>query len=136
MKRAVFLVWLLMAGVALAQDGGQSSLFTSDLVAWSSMSEPQPMPPSAAHEFLVGVPGDSADPSASSFLGTIVRQGENYVLFGSSTSFYQLDHPEVARVYEGMRVVVLGALDGGGRQISMRKIAPVFPTNVVPPQAH
>ena len=126
MKTLGILGWLLMVGIAVAQDGGRSSLFTSDLVAWSSMSAPQPLPQTTA-----GAPGSevadtSIDPSTDTFSGTILRQGEDYFLHVSSSTSYQLDHPELARLYEGTQVLVLGALGPGGKQLRMRKIATIF----------
>jgi hypothetical protein len=122
MKTLGILGWLLMAGIAVAQDDGPSPLFTSDLVAWSSMSAPQPLPQTD------GAQGSdtSTGPSTNRFSGTILRQGQDYFLHVSSSTSYQLDHPEVARLYEGTQVVVLGALDPEGKQIRIRKIAPVF----------
>jgi hypothetical protein len=122
MKTLGILGWLLMAGVAVAQDGGQSPLFTSDLVAWSSMSDPQPLPPTAS----VQGSDTSTGPSTNSFSGTIWRQGQDYFLHVSSSTTYRLDHPEIARLYEGRQVLVLGALGLGGKQLCIRKIAQVF----------
>ncbi len=122
MKTLGILGWLLMAGVAVAQDGGRSPLFTSDLIAWSSMFDPQPLPQTA------GAQGSdtSTNPPTKSFSGTILKHGQDYFLHISSSTSYQLDHPEVARLYEGRQVLVLGALDAVGRQIRIRKIVPVF----------
>jgi hypothetical protein len=122
MKTLGILGWLLMAGVAVAQNGGPSPLFSSDLVAWSNMSDLQPLPETK------GVQGSdsSTELFTRSFSGTILKQGQDFFLHVFSSTSYQLDHPEVARLYEGTQVRVLGALDPNGKQLRIREIAPAF----------
>jgi hypothetical protein len=54
----------------------------------------------------------AAQPEAETFFGTILKNGENFVLSDSATkSRYTLDNPNKARPYEGMTVKVTGAID-------------------------
>ena len=53
-----------------------------------------------------------AQPEAKTFTGTILKNGQNFVLSDSATkSSYTLDNPEKASPYEGKRVKVTGTLD-------------------------
>ena len=53
-----------------------------------------------------------AQREAETFMGTILKDGENYVLSDSATkSKYVLDSPQKVSRYEGMTVKVTGTLD-------------------------
>jgi hypothetical protein len=57
-------------------------------------------------------PLTQAKPDATTFIGTILKNGDNFVLNDSAAkSRYTLDDPEKARAYEGMTVKVIGTID-------------------------
>jgi hypothetical protein len=63
-----------------------------------------------------------ASPSANSdnsqiFLGTVVKQGDKYVLKGDSGRIYDIDHQTDVAEFAGKRVRVRGRLDPSGKKI-------------------
>jgi Protein of unknown function (DUF5818) len=53
-----------------------------------------------------------AQPEAKTFTGTILKNGQNFVLSDSATkSSYTLDNPEKVSPYEGKTVKVTGTID-------------------------
>jgi hypothetical protein len=64
-----------------------------------------------------------AQPQAETFMGTILKDGENYVLSDSATkSRYRLDDAKKARPYEGKTVKVIGTLDKASNMIHVETI--------------
>ena len=64
-----------------------------------------------------------AQPEAETFYGTILRNGQNFVLSDSATkSKYALDDPKKASRYEGMTVKVTGTLDMARSSIHVETI--------------
>jgi hypothetical protein len=64
-----------------------------------------------------------AQPEAETFMGTILKDGENYVLSDSATkSRYRLDDAKKARPYEGKSVKVTGTLDKASNVIHVETI--------------
>ena len=64
-----------------------------------------------------------AQPEAETFMGTILKDGENYVLSDSATkSRYRLDDAKKARPYEGKSVKVTGTLDKASNVIHVKTI--------------
>jgi hypothetical protein len=64
-----------------------------------------------------------AQPEAETFMGTILKDGENYVLSDSATkSRFKLDDAKKARPYEGKTVKVLGTLDKATNVIHVETI--------------
>jgi hypothetical protein len=60
------------------------------------------------------------------FFGTILRNGDNFVLSDSATKTkYTLDHPQMARRYEGITVKVTGCLDTARNLIQVETIKPI-----------
>jgi hypothetical protein len=122
MIKLAILGLLLTTAIVSAQNVDPAPLFTSDLVAWSSMSAPAPMPQ------ITGPTQKTLDPATNlsmvSFSGKIAKRGGEYFLQSSDSTSYRLDHPEVASLYEGMQVLVLGALDPSG-SLHIRKVAQV-----------
>ena len=114
-----------------------------DLVAWSQMQTPHPVPqtsprpepvpdpspetpapqPSASPQSPAAQP--QAEPAAQTFSGTIIRDGGRYVLKVAGTTSYQLDDQEKAKSYAGQKVRVIGSLDTDGSLIHVTKIEPV-----------
>lgn len=72
-------------------------------------------------------PPDQAMPNQDSskittFTGTIVKDGEQYVLRDSSGSVYKLDDSSRAQAFEGKTVKVTGKLDPNSKMIHVDSI--------------
>jgi hypothetical protein len=64
-----------------------------------------------------------AQREAETFMGTILKDGENYVLSDPATkSRYRLDDAKKARPYEGKTVKVTGTLDKASNVIHVETI--------------
>jgi hypothetical protein len=62
-------------------------------------------------------------PKAETFMGTILKNGENFVLSDSATKTrYMLDDPRKARPFEGKTVKVTGTLDVASNSIHVETI--------------
>ncbi|MBV8050308.1 MAG: hypothetical protein JOZ80_03920, partial [Acidobacteriaceae bacterium] len=69
----------------------------------------------------------SADPAASpdasggqTFTGTVVQQGDKYVLQSENGTVYDIDHQDQVKKFEGKRVRVHGTLDASGKVIHIQ----------------
>jgi hypothetical protein len=131
---------LLMAAVSFAQlqspakpaPGENEHILGPQLIAWSEMQKPQPVPqqpqPVPAPDAKTGqsspAPDSKPEPkaqqqpepeaqqsTAQSVNGTIVKVGGKYVLETPDNLAYQLDDQEKASQYEGKHVKVTGSLD-------------------------
>lgn len=58
----------------------------------------------------------------TTFTGTIVKDGENYVLRDSSGGIYKLDDSSHAQTFEGKTVKVTGKLDANSKMIHVDSI--------------
>ena len=72
-------------------------------------------------------PPDQAMPNQDSsktatFTGTVVKDGEQYVLRDSSGSVYKLDDASRAQAFEGKTVKVTGRLDADSKMIHVDSI--------------
>ena len=87
------------------------------LVAWSRLQDPVPLPEPETKPAPDQQPGQSPDAptqaqaSRQRVMGIIVRQGEKYVLKAGDNTTYQLDDQERARRYQDKQVMVVGRLD-------------------------
>jgi|SRR5579862_1115181 len=64
-----------------------------------------------------------AQPETETFMGTILKDGENYVLSDAATkSRYILDDAKKATPYEGKSVKVTGTLDKASKVIHVQTI--------------
>jgi len=67
-----------------------------------------------------------AQRKTETFFGTILKNGENFVLSDSATkSKYILDSPQKLSRYEGMTVKVTGTLDVAKSLIHVETIQPI-----------
>jgi uncharacterized protein YdeI (BOF family) len=73
------------------------------------VQEPQQAPPPQ--------PPPQAQSSKSTFTGTIVREGEQFMLRDSSGQVYKLDNSEQAKSYEGKAVKVTGEIDSSDAKL-------------------
>src|SRR5580704_16587549 len=64
-----------------------------------------------------------AQPEAETFFGTILKNGENFVLSDSATkSRYTLDNAQKASPFEGMTVKVTGTIEAARKLIHAESI--------------
>ena len=112
--------------------GQNEHVLGPQLIAWSEMQKPQPVPqqpqpisaPDAKTDQSSPSPDSKAEPkgqqqpepeaqqsTAQSVNGTIIKVGGKYVLQTPDNLAYQLDDQEKARQYEGKHVKVTGSLD-------------------------
>ena len=66
-----------------------------------------------------------ADPTAAAtdsqtFAGTVVKQGDKYVLKDEAGHTYDIDHQDEVKKFEGKRVKVQGTLDATGKKIMVK----------------
>jgi hypothetical protein len=147
MTRSITLTLVIFSGtLAIAQQApdDKGKLFSSDLIAWSFMQEPQqpdqrpahqqPMPdqnpdtqpaqnPSSQTGSQNSTPSQA--PTAESFTGTISKDTNNFVLKVSETTSYKLDNQQQVQTYEGHRVRVTGTLDQSINLIHVDRIEPL-----------
>jgi hypothetical protein len=83
-------------------------------------------PPVQSGELATPALTTQASLEAETFFGTILKNGDNFVLSDSATkSRYTLDDPKKARRYEGMTVKVTGTLDETSNLIHVESIQQV-----------
>lgn len=124
----------------------------SDLIAWSAMQNPEPVPQTTPQSTPTPEPqpetpapqvqpstparpgqtpntdaaqGQAPEPAAQTFTGTVTKEGDNYVLKVSDTTSYKLDDQDKAKQFEGQKVRVIGALDASSNLIHVQKIEPL-----------
>jgi uncharacterized protein YdeI (BOF family) len=59
---------------------------------------------------------------SATFTGTVVKDGDQYVLRDASGEMYKLDNPDRAKPFEGKAVKVTGQLDTEAKLIHVEKI--------------
>lgn len=84
------------------------------------LQEPQAPPAQTAPDQTMQPNQDQS--KAATFTGTIVKDGENYVLRDSSGGIYKLDDASRAQAFEGKTVKVTGKLDADSKMIHVDSI--------------
>ncbi len=124
-----------------------NKLFSSDLVLWSYMQEPQPPEQGQTRKIPTPDPGPETpqqqNPSApqpqqnspasaasetaraQTFTGIISKEADNFILQVSKTVSYKLDNQAQIQQYEGQRVRVTGTLDSAINLIHVEKVEPM-----------
>lgn len=147
MKRWSPIVFLLLATFAVAQENPTKSPFSSDLVLWSHMQQPQQPEQDRPHQAPTPEPSPDTQPAqnptpsqpsqpnssenskqtsaAQAFVGTINKQGDNFLLKVSETISYKLDNQEEVQQYDGKRVRVTGTLDTSANLVHVDKVEPL-----------
>jgi hypothetical protein len=116
----------------LAPRSAEDLLRSQQLVAWSWLQSPRPVPqplpppdkstPQPDPQTQQPARPQTQQPMPSqNFTGKIVKTGEKFILKAGSTS-YQLDDQNSAKRYEGKDVRIVGTLDAGGDTIHIAKI--------------
>ncbi len=132
-------LFLATASLALAQDTAQPCPDVSpnalgcELVAWSHLQEPVPLPesqsqPAPDQQDDGQAPDSQAQPEASRqrITGIIVRQGEKNALKAGDTATYQLDDQDRAKQYQDKRVIVVGRLEADNNTFHIESIELIF----------
>ena len=140
------IVFCFSSSLAKAQQppDDKDKLFSSDLIAWSFMQQPQPPEQRPAHHEPTPDPNPetqpaqnppsppgtqnsipSQAPTAQSFTGTVSKDANSFVLKVSETASYKLDNQQQVQEYEGQRVRVTGTLDTSINLIHVDRIEPL-----------
>ncbi len=148
--------FILLAPLAFGQQRPEgSSLFSSDLVMWSYMQEPQQPEPGQTRQAPTPDPSPETQPPASppasqphqtspasrsqgssaargtetaaaqSFTGTVSKEADSFILQVSQSVSYKLDNQQQIQQYEGQRVRVTGTLDSSINLIHVEKVEPL-----------
>jgi Protein of unknown function (DUF5818) len=130
-------LFLTLAPLAFTQDGAAQpcpdvtpGTLACELVAWSHLQEPVPLPepeskPAPPPDQQPGQsPNSQTQPQASrqSITGIIVREGEKYVLKAGDNTTYQLDDQDRARRYQDKQVLLVGRLDADSNTFHIETI--------------
>jgi Protein of unknown function (DUF5818) len=149
MRWSIVIVGFSLCGALAFTQAPPAQVFSSDLVSWTYMQEPQP--PEANHQRQQPTPepspetqpapnpsqpgahpnspsgpqSESQAPVAQTFTGTINKEDGGYVLKVSETASYKLDNEQEVQPYEGRRVKVTGRLDSAINLIHVDKVEPL-----------
>lgn len=140
------------SAISFAQEPAHpGQVFSSDLVLWSSMQEPQqpeqdharqqptpdpnpetqpapnptPSQPGTQHASPSSPQSQENSSTAQTFTGTISKESDNYVLKVSDSTSYKLDAQDQVQQFEGKRVQVTGTLDSSINLIHVDKVEPI-----------
>jgi hypothetical protein len=149
---AIIAGFVLCSAIAFAQEPARpGQVFSSDLVLWSSMQEPQQPEQDHAHQQPTPDPNPETQPApnptpsqpgtqhaspsspqsqdksstAQTFTGTISKDADSYVLKVSDSTSYKLDSQDQVQSFEGKRVQVTGTLDSSINLIHVDKVEPI-----------
>lgn len=142
---------IMLCAVATRAQEAPNHFFSSDLIAWSAMQQPQdpeqkpahqqptpdpnpetqpvqnttPSQPSAPSSRQQQSPSQSPANEPQTFTGTVGKDANNFVLMVSETTSYKLDNQQQVQQYEGQRVRVTGTLDQALNLIHVDRIEPL-----------
>ncbi|HET7441525.1 MAG TPA: DUF5818 domain-containing protein [Terriglobales bacterium] len=146
---SILFVFVLAAGhIGFAQSTPSDDSPSTPAIAYSEMQSPVPTPAGQAAPDPIPptqqqqpedrpAPGRPAKPdsqaastqpqqdAARSFTGTIVKNGDAFVLTTQDNVNFQLDDQERARNYQGKQVKVTGTVDATALKIHVQKIEPI-----------
>ena len=147
MKCWSFVAVISLTSLTVAQQSTNHPPFSSDLVLWSHMQQPQQPEQDRPHQAPTPEPSPETQPAqnptpsqsspeessqapkqtstAQAFVGTINRQGDNFLLKISETISYKLDNQQEVQQYDGKRVRVTGTLDTSANLIHVDKVEPL-----------
>jgi hypothetical protein len=139
---------VFIATLAVSQQSADRSPFSSDLVLWSHMQQPQqpeqgqprqtptpdptpetqpaqnPTPAQPSQQKSAGSQGQAS--AAQTFTGVINKQADGFLLKISETISYKLDNQTEVQQYEGKRVRITGTLDTSVNLIHVEKVEPLM----------
>jgi Protein of unknown function (DUF5818) len=145
--------FVFCGAIAFAQEPAHpGQVFSSDLVLWSYMQEPQQPEQDHPHQQPTPDPNPETQPApnptpsqpgpqhaspsspqspektstAQTFTGTISKEADSYVLKISDSASYKLDAQDQVQPFEGKRVQVTGTLDSSINLIHVDKVEPLL----------
>ena len=90
----------------------------------SSQTPDTTTPPPSGQSPESGAQGSASDSGAAAgtqtFSGTVIKQGDKYVLKDDSGKTYDIDHQDEVKKFEGKRVRVQGTLDPSTNKIMVK----------------
>ena len=102
------------------------ALMLASAQAWGAISPKSATPMPVIQEPHAQTSPDQAQnpdtAKSTTFTGTVVKDGEQYVLRDSSGSVYKLDDSSRAQAFEGKTVKVTGRLDSNSKTIHVDSI--------------
>jgi hypothetical protein len=124
------IIFLASVPLAFSQDGSAQpcpevipGTVGCQLVAWSHLQEPVPLPnPEAKPDQQPEQSQTQPQSAMQKITGIIVRVGEKFVLKAGGTTTYQLDDQERAKRYQDQQVTVVGTLDTASNTIHVESI--------------
>lgn len=137
---AILLIALISPSVASGQSAlnrGESQLsshplFSSDLIVWTGIQSPSPVQgasPNPQNQTGSDQAKSGDDQQVNSkvqrFAGTIIQEGNTYILRTSDKWSYNLDDQATAAQYLNQRVAITGTLNASGDLIHVHEIQPV-----------
>jgi len=93
----------------------------AQLIAFSYSATPMPVIQEPQNPSSQAMPNQDSS-KTTTFTGTVVKDGEQYVLRDSSGSVYKLDDSSRAQAFEGKTVKVTGRLDPDSKMIHVDSI--------------
>jgi hypothetical protein len=94
----------------------------TELIAWTQMQQPQPVQNAPSKPFIEHAPDADKQTGPQSFVGTIRKSGDQYVLKTIEHGTYQLDDQPRAQKFDGKVAEVVGDLDAPHNLIRVRQI--------------
>jgi hypothetical protein len=92
----------------------------------TTIQEPKPTPPTPTPDQTKPAPAPDQtqqdQAKSNTFMGTVVREGEQFALRDGSGSVYKLDDSSKAQPFEGKQVKVTGRLDTDAKLIHVDTI--------------
>lgn len=133
--------WAQESPVLNPAPGYTAGILGPQLIAWSELQKPQPVPQQpqpvpppdtqpgtqsqeepSQPKAQQGPQSETAEPTAQSITGSIVKVAGKYMLETEDNIAYQLDDQEKAKQFEGKRVKVTGSLDRSTGILHVRSI--------------
>ncbi len=111
MKRTLSSPWLLLPSALLA-----GMVLTGVPL---NAQQPSPQQPPARQTPDQTQP-DTQGTQDQTFVGTIVKSGDKFVLQDTAGKSWDIDHQELVKKFEGKQVRVTGTLDADGKTIHMK----------------
>lgn len=120
LNKMEILLGISSCALLIASAQAQGLAYSHSATPMPVIQEPQ-TPPSQQNPQDQTMPNPDSSKTAT-FTGTVVKDGEQYVLRDSSGSVYKLDDSSRAQAFEGKTVKVTGRLDPNSKMIHVDSI--------------